>query len=154
MSSTTSSSNAGHGRRPVTPPVAVDCLIELPGDRLVFVERKFAPLGWAIPGGFVEVGESLAEACRREMFEETGLEVELLEQFFSYSDPRRDPRGPTIGVVYVGRATGEPVGGDDAAKAVAYPLDALPSPLCFDHRQIVADYLHWRRTGQRPPASR
>jgi 8-oxo-dGTP diphosphatase len=127
----------------------VDCIIELPGDRIVLIRRKNPPLGWALPGGFVDEGESLDRAARREAKEETGLDVELVEQFFTYSDPKRDPRKHTISTVFIGRARGEPVGSDDAAEARGIALDALPGDLCFDHGEIVADYLRYRRTGQR-----
>jgi 8-oxo-dGTP diphosphatase len=135
-------------RRPDTPPVTVDVIIEV-GERIVLVERRYPPAGWALPGGFVEVGESLAEAATREALEETALAVQLHEQFFAYSDPRRDPRGATVSVVFLGRATGEPHGGDDASRAALFPPDA-PPPLAFDHAQILADYLCYRRTGVRP----
>ena len=131
------------------PAPTVDVIIELPGDRLVLVKRRFPPLGWALPGGFVDEGERLDVAAAREAREETGLDVELTEQFFTYSDPRRDPRRHTIATVFIGRATGEPRGGDDAAEAVAFPRDALPGPLCFDHGEILGDYLKYRRSGER-----
>lgn len=127
----------------------VDCIIELPGDRLVLIRRKNPPLGWALPGGFVDVGERLDLAAAREAREETGLEVQLVEQFFTYSDPSRDPRKHTLSTVFIGRAQGEPQGADDAAEAKAFPLDALPKELCFDHGTILADYLTYKRTGQR-----
>ncbi|PTL77517.1 NUDIX hydrolase [Vitiosangium sp. GDMCC 1.1324] len=127
----------------------VDCIIELPGERVVLIRRKNPPLGWALPGGFVDEGERLDLAARREAKEETGLDVELEEQFFTYSDPSRDPRKHTLSTVYIGRATGEPVGSDDAAEARAFPVDALPRELCFDHGTILADYLTYKRTGQR-----
>jgi 8-oxo-dGTP diphosphatase len=127
----------------------VDCIIELPGDRIVLIRRKNPPLGWALPGGFVDVGERLDLAAAREAREETGLEVQLVEQFFTYSDPSRDPRKHTLSTVFIGRAQGEPQGADDAAEARAFPLDALPKELCFDHGTILADYLTYKRTGQR-----
>ncbi len=136
--------------RPPSPLPTVDLLIALPNQHLVLVRRKFPPLGWALPGGFAEVGETLGDAARREALEETGLRVDLLEQFFTYSDPRRDPRRHTISTVFLARADGEPVGGDDAAEARAFPVDALPEPLCFDHSRIVADYHHYLATGERP----
>jgi 8-oxo-dGTP diphosphatase len=127
----------------------VDCIIELAGDRIVFIRRANPPIGWALPGGFVDEGEPLHAAAVREAKEETGLTVELIEQFFTYSDPKRDPRKHTLSTVFIGRAQGEPQGADDAAEARAFPLSALPPDLCFDHGTIVADYLAYKRTGQR-----
>ncbi len=127
----------------------VDCIIELPGERVVLIRRKNPPLGWALPGGFVDEGERLDVAAKREAREETGLEVEVVEQFFTYSDPARDPRKHTLSTVYLCRATGEPQGSDDAAEARAFPVDGLPRELCFDHGTILADYLAYKRTGQR-----
>jgi 8-oxo-dGTP diphosphatase len=135
---------------PKNPFPTVDCIIELPGERIVLIRRKNPPLGWALPGGFVDTGERLDRAAVREAREETGLDVELVEQFFTYSDPSRDPRKHTISTVFIGRARGEPQGADDAAEAKAFPLDALPQQeLCFDHGTILADYLTYKRTGQR-----
>jgi 8-oxo-dGTP diphosphatase len=131
------------------PTPTVDCIIELSGDRIVLIRRANPPLGWALPGGFVDEGEPLHVAAVREAKEETGLTVELIEQFFTYSDPRRDPRKHTLSTVYIGRAQGEPQGSDDAAEARAFPVDALPKDLCFDHDTILADYLAYKRTGQR-----
>ena len=127
----------------------VDCIIELPQERIVLVRRAHPPLGWALPGGFVEEGEPLHVAAVREAKEETGLSVELREQFFTYSDPSRDPRQHTLSTVYIGQATGEPQGADDAAEARPFHLDALPSELCFDHATILRDYLDYRRHGRR-----
>lgn len=131
------------------PTPTVDCIVELPGERIVLVKRKNPPLGWALPGGFVDLGEPLHAACVREVREETGLEVSLSEQFFTYSDPSRDPRQHTLSTVYIGQAQGEPLGADDAAEARAFSLEAIPGPLCFDHGVIVADYLTYKRTGKR-----
>lgn len=128
---------------------AVDVIIEVP-EGIVLVRRAREPLGWALPGGFVNEGETVEEAAAREAREETGLEVELVEQFAVYSDPARDPRTHTLSVVFLARGRGAPHGGDDAAEARAVPLDRLPSPLCFDHGRIVADYQRYRQTGCRP----
>ena len=135
------------------PTPTVDVIMEVEGG-VVLIERKNPPVGWAIPGGFVDEGESVAAAAVREALEETRLEVELLEQFFCYSDPARDPRQHNISVVFIGRASGTPRGADDAATARVFALDALPAQLVFDHGQILDDYIQYRRTGQRPPATR
>ncbi len=137
----------GNWKNPIP---TVDCLVELPGERLVLIKRKNPPHGWALPGGFVDQGEPLHVACVREVREETGLEVDLTEQFFTYSDPARDPRKHTISTVYIGWAEGDPKGSDDAADAKGFTLDALPmSELVFDHATIVSDYLTYKRTGKR-----
>jgi 8-oxo-dGTP diphosphatase len=138
---------------PPSPLPTVDVIAELPGG-IVLVRRKHPPPGWALPGGFVETGERVAAAARREFREETGLHVELLELFHVYSDPARDPRGPTLGVVFIGRATGTPIGADDAAEARVFPLGALPTPLAFDHGLILDDYRRYRTEGRRPPPDR
>ncbi len=104
--------------RPRTPALAVDVIIELedrPGRPIVLIERRFPPSGHALPGGFVDVGETVEEAARREAREETGLDIRLGRLLGVYSDPARDPRGHTVSLVYVATATGEPVAGDDAA---------------------------------------
>jgi len=124
----------------------VDVIIELP-EGLVLIERKNEPLGWAIPGGFVDYGESLESAALRESREETSLEVTDLRLLGCYSDPARDRRSHNISTVYVARATGTPRAGDDAAGLAVFPSDALPEPLCFDHGQILADYLKRKREG-------
>jgi 8-oxo-dGTP diphosphatase len=127
----------------------VDVVILLPGDRVVLVERRFPPPGWALPGGFVDVGETMEAAAVREAREETGLGVELTDLLWVYSDPRRDPRRHTASAVFLGRAAGEPRGGDDAAEARAFAWDALPSPLAFDHAEILADARRFLLTGVR-----
>jgi 8-oxo-dGTP diphosphatase len=129
---------------PRTPLVTVDLVIRLEGCRIVLVERRHPPPGWALPGGFVDVGETLEAAAVREAREETGLEVELERQFHAYSDPSRDPRGHTVSVVFLARARGRPRGGDDAARAKAFAPDALPERIAFDHASIIADYLSQR----------
>ena len=131
------------------PKPTVDVVILLPGDRVVLVERRNEPHGWALPGGFVDEGETLEAAAVREAREETNLPVELVEQFHAYSDPRRDARGHTISTVFLGRAAGDPSGGDDAARAVAFPWTALPAPLVFDHAEILQDVRRYLLTGAR-----
>ncbi|MGD2079500.1 MAG: NUDIX hydrolase [Nitrospirota bacterium] len=123
-----------------SPRLTVDVIIETEGG-IVLVERKYPPHGWALPGGFVDYGETLEEAAAREAREETGLDVEGLRQFHTYSDPRRDPRGHTVSTVFAARATGTPRGGDDAKEARAFPRDALPGGMAFDHGKILEDYL-------------
>ncbi len=127
----------------------VDVIIEV-GDKVVLISRKNPPYGWAIPGGFVDYGESLEEAAVREAREETGLEVKLLEQFYTYSDPERDPRHHTITTVYIAKAEGIPKGLDDAREAGLFSEGGLPEPLVFDHGRILRDYFEYRRTGRRP----
>ncbi len=131
------------------PRPTVDVVIEVDGG-IVLIRRRHAPLGWALPGGFVDDGERVEDAARREMHEETGLAVELLDLLGVYSDPQRDPRGHTVSTVFVGRATGTPRGADDAAEAGLFTATTLPAPIVFDHATILADYFHWRRTGERP----
>ena len=135
---------------PPGPSPTVDVVIAVPGDRVVLVRRKYPPPGWALPGGFVEVGETLEAAAVREAREETGLEVRLEDLLYVYSDPRRDPRHHTVSAVFLGRAAGEPAGGDDAAEARAFAWTALPSPLAFDHGGILADARRFLLTGTRP----
>ncbi len=136
---------------PPGPSPTADVIIEIAGAGIVLVERRFPPPGWAIPGGFIEVGESAETAAVREAREETGLEVTLVDLLGVYSDPRRDPRRHTISTVYVGHATGTPRASDDAADARIFTETTLPQPLAFDHTRILTDYFHYRRTGKRPP---
>lgn len=126
-----------------------DMIIEV-GDRIVLVRRRNPPEGWAIPGGFIEAGETAESAAVREALEETGLAVELVALLGVYSDPSRDPRFHTISTVYVGRAEGSPAGGDDAAEARLFGEGELPSPIAFDHAKILSDYFKFRKTGRRP----
>ena len=138
------------------PTPTVDMLIELDGrpGELVFIERAHEPVGLALPGGFVDEGEWIADAAIREAKEETGLDVELIELFHVYSDPARDSRKHTVSTVFIGRARGLQVGSDDAADAIVCAPDALPRPLVFDHARIVADYVAYKKTGARPPPRR
>jgi len=122
----------------VNPKLTVDIIIEL-GGKVVLVERANEPYGWAIPGGFVDYGESLEQAAVREAKEETGLDVRLVRQLGAYSDPKRDPRQHNVSVVFIARADGAPVGGSDAKNAVLFGRDNLPE-LVFDHEKILKDY--------------
>jgi 8-oxo-dGTP diphosphatase len=135
------------------PTPTVDAIIEI-GDRIVLIERAHEPRGWALPGGFVDEGETVARACRREAMEETGLDIELVELFHVYSDPRRDARKHTVSTVFIARASGAPRAGDDAAGAALFRRDQLPAPLVFDHGLILADYFRYRDGGGRPPPER
>ncbi len=139
--------------RPRTPEIAADIVIELvdrPGRPIVVILRGHPPLGHALPGGVVDIGETVEHAAVREAREETGLEVTLRALLGVYSDPARDPRGHTVAVVYVATARGEPVAGDDAAGVVVTDPESVP-PLIGDHGRIVADYVAWRRAGGRAP---
>lgn len=118
----------------------VDIIISM-GEGIVLIERLNPPHGWALPGGFVDYGESLEEAAIREAREETGLEINNLRQFRAYSDPERDPRQHNISMVFTADACGEAKAGDDAINVRLFPLDTLPTPLCFDHARILSDYI-------------
>lgn len=126
------------------PAPTVDIIIEIKGG-IVLVQRKNPPHGWAIPGGFVDYGERVEDAAAREAMEETGLEVELTGILGVYSDPGRDPRQHTVSTVFVGRADGQPMAGDDAAAAEVFPTHRLPEDLVFDHRKILSDYIDYIR---------
>ena len=133
--------------RPRTPEITVDVVIELedrPGRPIVLIRRDRPPSGYALPGGFVDIGETVEGAARREALEETGLEVKLAGLLGVYSDPARDPRGHTVSIVYVATATGLPAAGDDAAAILVTDPAAAPK-LAFDHDRILADYLDRRR---------
>lgn len=130
------------------PTPTVDIIIETESG-IVLIERKNPPHGWALPGGFVDYGESFEQAARREAAEETGLAVTLLLQFHTYSDPDRDPRQHTASTVYIASATGQPTAGDDAGRAAIFHRDNLP-PLAFDHTHILRDYFVFKKTGKLP----
>ena len=140
--------------RPVTPLLTVDIIVELtdrPGKPIVLIERRYPPLGWALPGGFVDVGETLEQAAVREAREEISLPVSLKFLLGCYSDPARDMRGHTVSAVYIAEATGMPVAADDASKVEVFPVSGLPDRLAFDHDRILHDYLHYLKTGEPAP---
>lgn len=129
----------GDYRNPVP---TVDIIIELRGRGIVLIKRSNPPHGWALPGGFVDYGESLESAAVREALEETGLDVTLVRQFHTYSAPERDPRQHTISTVFIARAQGTPKAGDDAADVVVVDRTSLADyDLAFDHGNILEDYL-------------
>ena len=140
--------------KPVTPLLAADAIIELAdrsGRPIVLIERLNPPHGWAIPGGFVDIGERVEVAAVREAQEETGLAVTLLALLGIYSDPARDPRGHTVTAVYVAEASGQPQALDDARALQVFAPDALPPELAFDHATVLADYLAFRASGAAAP---
>jgi len=131
---------------PKTPYLAVDGVVRLwEGERfkgIVLIERRYEPLGYALPGGFVEVGETVEKAVLREVKEETGLDAQIVKLLGVYSEPNRDPRFHVVSVVFVLDAYGEPRGGDDAKKAVVFPIEDLPfDKIVFDHAKILKDFL-------------
>ncbi|NEP17430.1 MAG: NUDIX hydrolase [Leptolyngbya sp. SIO4C1] len=139
--------------QPRNPAPTVDLIIELidrPHRPIVLIERLNPPLGWALPGGFVDYGESVESAAVREAQEETGLSVSLVEQFHVYSDPARDRRKHTISLTFIATATGRPAAGDDAKHLAVFQLWEIPQQLCFDHDQILQDYRQYRSYGLRP----
>lgn len=137
--------------RPQTPSLAVDTIIYLNNDdrySIVLIERLNKPYGWALPGGFVDIGETLETAAVREAKEETSLDVRLDVLLGCYSDPERDARGHTISPVYVAYGTGEPKAADDAKNIRIVDARKVELPLAFDHQQILQDYLTYLNTGQ------
>lgn len=141
--------------RPVTPLLTVDIIIEMLDHKdkpVVLIERKFPPYGWALPGGFVDVGETLEQAAVREALEETSLHVRLQTLLGMYSDPQRDSRGHTVSAVYIASASGDPKAMDDAKNVSLYSLGSLPA-LAFDHDKILSDYRRYLLTGEVTPLS-
>jgi len=118
----------------------VDIIIEVESKGIVLIKRKNPPYGWAIPGGFVDYGESLEEAARREAKEETNLDIELKRQFHTYSDPNRDPRHHSISTIYIAKGKGIPEAQDDATEIGIFTESNLPNEIAFDHRSILSDY--------------
>lgn len=139
--------------QPKTPALTTDIIIELvdrPGAPIVLIERRHGPSGWALPGGFVDPGETVEQAAVREAREETSLDVSLLMLLNCYSDPKRDDRGHTASIAYVAQARGEPRAHDDAKGVGIFNIDELPTQLAFDHDTILKDYLNYRNEGRLP----
>ena len=132
------------------PLLTVDIIVELADSTIVLIERKNPPPGWALPGGFVDYGEAIEHAATREAKEEISLDVTLIEQFYTYSDPSRDPRHNTVSTVFIATAEGAPEAADDAKTVRTFHEDNLPGPLAFDHARILRDYFRFKRTGARP----
>jgi 8-oxo-dGTP diphosphatase len=153
-------------KKPRNPVPTVDLIIEMRAGRrnpkIVLIERKNPPFGWALPGGFVDYGETLEAAAVREAREETSLEVELAGQFHAYSDPERDPRLHTVSTVFIARASGVPRAADDARGVRLIDPERIDVPLAFDHDRIIRDYIVWKKgldpwrtkTGSRNPKRR
>ena len=128
------------------PVPTVDIIIEIKGG-IVLIERKNPPYGWALPGGFMDYGETFEEAALREAKEETSLDIVLRCQLHAYSDPKRDPRKHTVTIVFVAEAAGILLAGDDAKMVGIFTKDNLPSPIVFDHGKIISDYFRWKKEG-------
>jgi ADP-ribose pyrophosphatase YjhB (NUDIX family) len=128
------------------PFITVDIIIEINGG-IVLIERSNPPFGWAIPGGFVDYGETLEECAKRETKEETGLNIRNLRQMHTYSDPRRDPRFHTVTTVFVAKAKGRPRAGDDAQNLKVVSLTEIKNlKLAFDHKDLLKDYKRFKES--------
>jgi len=134
-------------KRYKNPLPTVDVIVEIDG-KILLIERKNPPHGWALPGGFIDYGESAEEAAVREIKEETGIELSRLTQFRCYSDPDRDPRFHTLSIVFTAESTGRPVAGDDAAETGLFEPDEFPTPIVFDHAEILGDYCKLKYSGR------
>ena len=139
---------------PETPKLTVDIIIELidqPNNPILLIERKNPPHGWALPGGFVDVGETLEQAAVREALEEISLPVKLKTLLGCYSNPERDSRMHTVSAVYIAEATGIPKAADDAVNVKSFSTNTLPKALAFDHGLMLEDYLGYLKDGELTP---
>ncbi|MEA2005813.1 MAG: NUDIX hydrolase [Acidobacteriota bacterium] len=131
----------------------VDIIIEMKRkdgkQGIVLIKRKNPPYGWALPGGFVDYGESLEKAAVRESKEETSLDIKLIKQMHTYSEPTRDPRFHTVSTVFIARANGQPKAQDDASEIGIFIEEEINFPLAFDHRDIIKDYFEQKRKSQK-----
>ena len=125
------------------PLLTVDIIIEI-DQHIVLIKRKNPPYGWALPGGFVDYGESLEASAVREAKEETCLDIDLIEQFHTYSAPDRDPRHHTVTTVFLAQASGDPKASDDAKSIGMFTKDTLPDPIAFDHNRILDDFFRYK----------
>lgn len=126
------------------PKLTVDCIVKY-HSKIVLIKRKNPPFGWALPGGFVDLGETLDIAVRRELMEEVNVQLDDLKQFHAYSDPKRDPRAHTVSVVFTARTENEPKAGDDAESFSCFTEEEIrkmmkSESICFDHGDILSDY--------------
>lgn len=135
--------SCGHFIERSNPVPTVDIIIEIDG-KIILIQRRNEPRGWALPGGFVDYGESVENAAIREALEETSLSVKLTHLLGVYSDPNRDPRGHTISTVFIARGIGLPQAADDAESLDMFDAASLPQTLAFDHRKILQDYFSWK----------
>ena len=126
------------------PLVTVDIIIEI-NDGIVLIERANPPHGWALPGGFVDYGESLEAAAVREAREETSLAIRIEEQFHAYSTPDRDPRHHTVTTVFIAHSQGKPKAADDAKAIDLFNENTMPRPIAFDHENIIDDYFRYKK---------
>jgi ADP-ribose pyrophosphatase YjhB (NUDIX family) len=126
------------------PVPTVDIIIELTREDgqegIILIKRKNPPFGWALPGGFVDYGETLEAAAVREAKEETALDITLTEQLHTYSDPERDPRQHTISTVFIAKGKGTPIARDDAVAINVFTEKEIDFSLAFDHERILSDY--------------
>lgn len=132
------------------PRLTVDAVVTDGSGRVLLIERGHPPPGWALPGGFVDPGETLEEAVVRELREETSMDARSVRQFHTYSDPSRDPRHHTVSTVFLVEAEGIPRAGDDAARAEFFDPENLPEPMAFDHARILGDVERYRAEGRYP----